>query len=127
MLPWMLTCAQAAPCTAPVPIVFARGAAAAEATGGVPRGSPECWIVRARAGQRLSARVESPERNVVVQIYRPGWTIEQGAPRGSTLPGAGEGQDATAVAARLPESGAYLVVLGTTRGSGAYDLRVEIR
>jgi hypothetical protein len=118
----------AATCDAPAPITFQRGAFAAEVTGGVPRGLPDCWTVHARAGQRITARVGSLEHNVVFQIYQPGWkTTPDGAPTGRTLPGAAEGQDAATFSGALPETGAYLFVLGTTRGGGEYRLRVEIR
>lgn len=127
MLLWVTVDSSAATCDAPAPITFRRGAFAAEVTGGVPRGLPDCWTVQVRADQRVSARVVSPEHNVVFQIYRPGWTTAEGAPVGRTLAGASEGQDAFAFSGILPETGTYLFVLGTTRGGGEYRLRVEIR
>ena len=79
----------------------------------------------------MTATVESPEKNVVFQIYRPGWKIgrsEDGfAFQGEALQGAGEIADAASWSGRLPESGSYLFVLGTTRGGGEYRLQVEIR
>lgn len=127
MLLWMTVDLSAATCDAPAPITFLRGAFAAEVAGGVPRGLPDCWTVQARAGQRVSAQVTSSEHNVVFQIYRPGWTAAEGEPAGQTLPGAGEGQDASVFSGILPETGTYLIVLGTTRGGGEYKLRVEVR
>ncbi|MGH6844072.1 MAG: hypothetical protein ACRECU_04995 [Methylocella sp.] len=127
LLLWVTVDSSAATCDAPAPVTFRPGAFAADVTGGVPRGLADCWTVQARAGQRVSAKVTSPEHNVVFQIYQPGWTTAEGAPAGQTLPGAGEGQDASVFSGILPETGTYLFVLGTTRGGGDYRLRVKIR
>jgi hypothetical protein len=121
------TGACAASCDAPAPIAFARGASAAEVTGGSPREKPECWTLHARAGQHHSARVQSPEDNVVFQIYRPGWTTAGGTPAGNTLPRVGGGEDARNFSDELTETGTYLFVLGPRWGSSEYRLRVEVR
>jgi hypothetical protein len=68
--------------------------------------------------------------NIVLQIYAPPWTITQGTDgirvNGRALPGAAEGDDAKAWAGRLPASGSYLLVLGTTWGGGDYRLHLGI-
>jgi hypothetical protein len=46
---------------------------------------------------------------------------------GEALPGAGEGEDAARWTGVLPQSGAYLLVAGSTRGNATYRLTVEIR
>jgi hypothetical protein len=46
---------------------------------------------------------------------------------GTALPGTAEGEDARHFSGALPATGAYLLVVGTSRGSGEYRLRVEIR
>jgi hypothetical protein len=51
-----------------------QGTPANEVTGASPRGTRECWTLRAGAGQLLSGAVESPSDNVVFQIYRLGCT-----------------------------------------------------
>ena len=45
---------------------------------------------------------------------------------GSALPGANEGDDARAFSGIFPASGAYLLVVGTSRGGGSYRLNVRI-
>jgi len=122
--------AVAAPCNAPRAVRFARGQTAAEIRGGIARGELDCRTFTARAGQRLSASVGSVEHNVVFQLYRPGWRTARNdggfAVAGTALPGAGEGEDASSWSGNLPRTGSYLVVLGTTRGSGEYRLRLRI-
>lgn len=119
--------ASAAACDAPAPITFQRGAYAAEVTGGVPLGLRDCWTVQARAGQRMSTQVTSPEHNVVFQIYQPGWTFSDDMQKEETLPGTAEGDDASVFSGVLTKSGTFLFVVGTTRGGGEYKLRVEVR
>jgi len=43
------------------------------------------------------------------------------------LKGAEEGRDAGEWSGRLPTTGPYLLVLGTSRGGGEYRVRVEVR
>ena len=107
----------------------ARGASAAEVTGASPRGTPECWTLQAHSGQHLSARVTSPGDNVVFQIYRPGSAITEGAPAPGSKPldpSVSEGKDARAFSGKLPETGAYLFVLGPKWGGSEYKLQVEV-
>ncbi len=123
------TGAPAPDCASPAPMTFAPGRFAAELTGGLPRGQPACWTLRARAGQHLLARITSPEHNAVFQIYEPGWRTggADAVASGRALPGTGEGQDATEFSGSLPVSGIYLFVLGTTRGGGESRLHVMVR
>jgi hypothetical protein len=121
--------AHAAPCDAPAPIVFAHGAVAAEVTGATPRGIQECWTLEARAGQHLYAQVKSPGDNVVFQIYRPGSGMIEGTPTPGSKPldnSVSEGKDARFFSGKLPETGAYLFVLGPRWGSSEYKLQVKI-
>jgi hypothetical protein len=68
----------------------------------------------------------------VFQIYPPGAQAEHrdygveiaGA---KALPGAEEGADAKSWSGVLPETGAYLVVVGPTYGNATYTLSVAIR
>ena len=78
----------------------------------------------------MRLRVTAVEQNAAVQVWLPGATLPADDPMGEitgeTLPGAGEGQDATAWSGRLPRSGTYLVVVGPTRGGATYRLHVSI-
>lgn len=98
---------------------FARGASSAVLQGSVVRGERDRFVVGARAGQRLSVSVASPEENAVFQIARPGG-------RGY-LPRAGETDDARRWSGALPATGDYVVVVGGTRGNATYRLTVGIR
>ncbi|PPQ29696.1 hypothetical protein CCS01_20810 [Rhodopila globiformis] len=122
----------AAACDPPVAVRFAAGASSAELAGGIPRGSLDCFTVTARSGQHLavSQRPAAGPSNIVMQIYKPGWKITRtdDGPEiaAHALPGAGEGEDAKSWYGRLPASGTYLLVIGTTRGGGEYKVKVEI-
>ena len=78
-------------------------------------------------GQILVSRTD-PDSNIVFQLYQPGWKITPGPDlSGDALKGAADGDDARAWSGKLPAKGNYLLVVGTTRGGGEYNLRVEIR
>jgi hypothetical protein len=131
MLPWLCAATQvrAAPCDAPAPIVFPRGGFAAQVTGASPRGTAECWTLEARAGQHLYAQVQSPGNNVVFQIYLPGSGIIEGSPTPGSRPlhkSGSEGKDARSFSGELPETGAYLFVLGAQWGGSEYKLQVKV-
>jgi hypothetical protein len=118
-------------CNTPAPVRFAAGAAAAEIAGGIARGEVACFTVEARKGQHMSVSQPGPgDSNIVMQIYPPPWSITRSPEgvriRGRALHGAAEGQDAKTWSGTLPQSGNYLLVLGTTWGSGEYRLGLEI-
>jgi len=123
--------AQAA-CPPAKPVRFAAGASGATVAGGIPRGQRDCYTLNARQGQTLRVdQADTPDTNIVFQLYSPPWRID-GTPddpalRGTALPGTAEGQDARRFSGTLPVSGDYLLVVGTSRGSGEYRLTVSIR
>jgi hypothetical protein len=127
-LVWSAT-AVAAPCDNPVPVRFAHGAAAAEIVGGIARGELACFTIEASKGQHM-ALTQPKGSNIVLQLYAPHWAITHGADgirvNGRALPGAAEGEDTKAWAGRLPATGSYLLVLGTTWGGGDYRLHLGI-
>jgi hypothetical protein len=113
------------------PIRFARGASSAEVRGAVTRGERALYGLEARAGQRMSVRIAAPESNAAFQIYAPGARPEMREfgleVAGRALPGVGEGDDAKRWTGMLPQSGAYLLVVGATRGNATYRLTIEVR
>jgi hypothetical protein len=132
----VLIASAAAPATAscydPKPIRFAPSTTAAELTGSIARGERECFTITARTGQRMTVtQTDLGEGNIVLQLYRPRWTVvpspDGTVVRGRALEGAGEGSDAREWTGRLPATGAYLIVIGTSRGGGEYKVRVGVR
>ncbi|MGI4745729.1 MAG: hypothetical protein ACRYFY_06750 [Janthinobacterium lividum] len=126
------TAMAAADCRAPVRIQFEKGSSAAMLHGGIVRAEDVCYALSARAGQTLEADIKSPDENVVFSLYRPGYIVKPGSDgldiTGPTMAGAGNQDDATSLHAKLPASGRYLFLLGTTRGGGGeYQLHVQVR
>jgi hypothetical protein len=132
LLAWLcMPAAVEAACPPARPVHFAAGAPEITLKGGVPRGERDCYTLPARKGQMLTVeQSDTPDTNIVFQIYQPPWQIvgspDQMAVGGTTLPGTAEGEDARCFSGTLPATGDYLLVIGTSRGSGAYRLRVEI-
>lgn len=112
-------------------IEFARGGSSAQVRGAVVRGERALYSIEAREGQHMSVRIVSTEKNAVFQLYAPGAKQEIRDSvlhiSGDTLPGAGEGDDAAQWTGRLPGSGVYVLVVGSTRGNATYRLTVSIR
>ena len=117
----------------PIQIVrFDPGASSKDISGAVVSGERSLYSIGARGGQRLSVSITAVEDNAVFQIYPPGVHAEHrdygvaivGA---KALRGAEEGEDAKAWSGILPATGAYLIVVGPTRGNATYRLKVAIR
>lgn len=98
---------------------FARGTSSTTIRGAVIRGDRDRYLVGARAGQTMTVKVTSLEKNAVFQIYFSG---EQ-----ESLPGAGETDDATRWSGRLPANNEYVIVVGGTRGNASYTLTISIK
>jgi hypothetical protein len=132
LLAWLcIPAAVEAACPPATPVRFAAGASEITLSGGIPRGKRDCYTLPARKGQMLTVeQSDAPDTNIVFQIYQPPWRIvgsaDQMAVGDTTLPGTAEGEDARRFSDTLPATGDYLLVVGTSRGSGAYRLRVEI-
>ena len=97
---------------------FARGKSSVTLSNSVIRGDRDTYILGAKAGQKMTVRISSVEKNAVFQVE---------APDGSFLEGAGEMDDAVSVTATLPDSGDYRIVVGGTRGNASYRLTISIR
>lgn len=90
------------------------------------------YYLTAKAGQKMTVKISALENNAVFQIYRPGCvatTDKEGFTeiKGTSLPGAGETDDALAWQGVLPVSGKYLLVVGGTRGNATYKLKITVR
>jgi hypothetical protein len=90
---------------------------------------PDCFVIDARSGQRMTVTATSPDDAAVFQIYSPPFRYTQNdhgvEPQSSALPGAEEGRDASTWSGRLEASGAYLIVVNRTRGGGVYRLHID--
>jgi hypothetical protein len=86
--------------------------------GAVVRGDRDGYVLGAQAGHHLAVSISSLEGNAAFQIFEP--SGEQ------ALPGADEMDDATDWSGELPTSGDYMIIVGPTRGSATYKLRVKV-
>jgi len=99
-------------------ITFAKGKSSAVLANSVIRGDEDTYLVRAKAGQKMSVKVSSVERNAVFFIEKPD---------GGYLENAGEGDDQTVWKGTLPEKGDYKIIVAGTRGNATYKLSVTIK
>jgi hypothetical protein len=98
---------------------FAKGTSSTIIKGAVIRGDRDRYYIGAKAGQTMSVKITSLEKNAVFQICFAG---EQ-----ECLPGAGEGDDAMKWSGQLPVDNEYTIVVGGTRGNASYTLTISIK
>jgi hypothetical protein len=98
---------------------FAKGTSSITIREAVVRGDRDRYYVGAKAGQRMSVKITSTEKNAVFQIYFHG--------EEESLPGAGDGDDATNWSGQLPIDNEYVIVVGGTRGNATYALTISIK
>jgi len=121
----------AEPVPTPKMIFFASGSTRGTAGGHVLRGSRNLYSVKAEAGRTMTVTITAPDDNAVFQIYEPGTQIGRDADgllqfTGKALAHADDGDDATRWSGRLPRTGTYLIVIGSTRGNARYTIDVKI-
>jgi hypothetical protein len=98
---------------------FAKGTSSITIREAVVRGDRDRYYIGAKAGQRMSVKITSVEKNAVFQIYFHG--------EEESLPGAGEEDDATNWSGQLPIDNEYVIVVGGTRGNATYALTISIK
>ncbi len=98
---------------------FAPGTSSTTIRGAVVRGDRDRYYVGAKAGQTMSVKVTSTEKNAVFQIYFHG--------EEESLPGAGDGDDTMTWSGKLPIDNEYVIVVGGTRGNATYALTISIK
>lgn len=98
---------------------FAPGTSSTTIKGTVIRGENDRYYICAKAGQKMTVKVTSTEKNAVFQIYFHG--------EEESLPGAGDGDDATNWSGELPIDNEYVIVVGGTRGNASYTLTISIK
>ena len=121
----------AEPVPAPQPIFFPAGSTSGTVGGRVVRGKRDLYSVKAIARQIMTVTITTPDGNAVFQIYEPGAQITRDSDgilefNGKALHGASAGEDATRWSGRLPASGTYLLVVGSTRGNASYSMDIKI-
>jgi hypothetical protein len=98
---------------------FAPGTSSTTIKGAVIRGERDRYYLGAKAGQTMSVKITSIEKNAVFQIYFHG--------EEESLPGAGDDDDATNWSGQLPIDNEYVIVVGGTRGNATYALTISIK
>jgi len=98
---------------------FAKGTSSITIREAVVRGDRDRYYVSAKAGQRMSVKITSLEKNAVFQIYFHG--------EEESLPKAGEEDDATNWSGQLTIDNEYVIVVGGTRGNATYALTISIK
>jgi len=98
---------------------FAPSTSSTTIRGAVVRGDRDRYYIGAKAGQTMSVKITSTEKNAVFQIYFHG--------EEESLPGAGDGDDATTWSGKLPIDNEYVLVVGGTRGNATYALTISIK
>jgi len=98
---------------------FATGTSSTTIRGAVIRGERDRYYVGAKAGQTMSVKITSTEKNAVFQIYFHG--------EEESLPGAGDDDDAMNWSGKLPIDNEYVIVVGGTRGNATYSLTISIK
>ena len=98
---------------------FVKGTSSITLRNAVVRGDRDRYYISAKAGQTMSVKITSTEKNAVFQIYFHG--------EEESLPRAGDGDDATNWSGRLPIDNEYVIVVGGTRGNATYALTISIK
>jgi hypothetical protein len=112
-------------------VSFTKGSNSTLLEASVVRGESDQYFLTGKAGQKMEVRLSAVEQNAAFAIYQPGYKAGKDADgileiKGPALPGAGEGEDATAWKGVLPSSGKYLILVGGTRGNATYKLKITI-
>lgn len=112
-------------------IIFPGGSQSASVQATAVDGYTHNYSFHAKAGQTLTATITSSEKNAVLHIFLPGYTARRIAGtedvKGTNLPHAGVGDEATNWNGVLPTAGKYLIVVGSTRGNTNYKLTVSVK
>ncbi len=106
--------------SAGIPIQFRKGEQSSIVVGSLMRAEKRRYTLNARAQQKMTVKLTSPDNSAVVAIYLPS--------RRDALPLADAINNATTWTGSLPESGNYLFVVSSKTGMPTdYSLEVEIK
>lgn len=99
-------------------IRFKPGESSATVQTAVIRGTRDIYLLGAQKGQVMTIKIESVENNAVFDVEAP--PTKSGQRRVLK-------QEAVSWSSKLPETGDYQIVIGSTRGNATYRLQVSIR
>ncbi len=95
---------------------LARGKSSIVLKAAVARGTENRYIVGAKAGQTMTVKITSIEKNANFTVYFAG---EQ-----ESLPGS---EEATNWTAKLSDPNNYVIIIAPTHGSATYTLTISIK
>lgn len=98
---------------------FARGADNASFNDGIARGENLIYVLGAGAGQNMVVAISSTENNAVFEVHAPNGNIIGRGTMTEEMDMVWEG--------RLPSSGDYRIVVGSTRGGSEFNAYFQIR
>ncbi len=120
--------AEAADCSHPLPIAFPPGTSIVTLDSGPPADAVGCYQLTARAGQKLTASVQTDDHAAFLELYAPGWRASCNASAECEVSGDLLSEDnETSWSDELETSGAYLIVVDNSRTDSEYKLTVELR
>lgn len=93
-------------------IQFKKGTNSAEIKGGVARGTVNTYLIKAKQGQKMNIKIQSPENNAVFNIINP---------KTKTIV-----KEAKSWSGELSQTGDYEIAVGTERGGASYTMSVSI-
>jgi hypothetical protein len=108
------------------PLRFVPGSTAGQVSGAVLRGERHVYGFRARQGQQATVRIAAIEDNAAIEIHAPGPTLGGQSAARAVIGVMLTKPDARRWSGRLPATGRYLIVVGSTRGNATYRLDVSI-
>jgi hypothetical protein len=117
----------AEPVPTPKMIFFSTGSTRGTIGGRVTEGSRNLYSVKGTTGQTMTVTITAPDDNAVFQVYEPGTQVARDADgllQFSTKALA-HPDDTTRWSERLPRTGTYLIVVGSTHGRARYSVDVR--
>lgn len=93
-------------------IQFKKGTHSAEIKGGVARGTVNTYLIKAKPGQKMNIKIQSPEKNAIFNIINS---------KTKTIV-----KESKSWSGELSQTGDYEIAVGTERGGASYTISVSI-
>jgi hypothetical protein len=115
-------------CNQPTTIQFPPNAASATIDSGPPTGTLDCYQIVGRTDQTLTLTLESASDDAVLALYAPGWSAKCNDAGDCELTGDLLSEaDISDWSDKLEVSGAYLIVIDSSKSDSDYELTVEMQ